>query len=253
MKIGFSALIAILSTVQLMAQGNRQQVVHLSQPGKTFTLNVNIGRAAINVTGYDGKDVIVGIDTDETRGREKVEVTAREKNNEVTVESPDRKKVRLNIKVPQTQGIFKLSSINGGRIMISDVTGNLEIQNKSGGISALNISGSVIAGTLSGSIAVSFKKVDPTTPMAFSTISGAIHITFPADLKANLKIKSDYGKLYSDFELTRDPAHLQTLKIERDGFYHMPADDWIYGRTNGGGPEMLIKNTNGTIYIRKVR
>jgi len=249
MKTGCLALIAILSCSRLMAQGDRQLVVHLSQPGKTFTLNVNISRAAINVTGYYGKDVIVGIDTDETKSREKVDVTAHEKNNEVTVEAPDRKKVRLNIKVPQTEGIFKLSSVNGGRIMISDVTGNLEIQNKSGGISALNISGSVIAGTLSGSIAVSFKKVDPTTPMAFSTISGAIHITFPADLKANLKIKSDYGKLYSDFELTSDPPHLQTLKTERDGFYHMPVDDWIYGRVGGGGPEMLIKNTNGNIYI----
>jgi len=253
MKIGCLALIAILNTVRATAQDGRQLVVHLSQPGKTFTLNVNISRAAINVIGYDGKDVIVGIDTDETKSREKVDVTAHEKNNEVTVEAPDRKKVRLNIKVPRTQGIFKLSSVNGGRIMISDVTGNLEIQNKSGGISALNISGSVIAGTLSGSIAVSFKKVDPTMPMAFSTVSGGINVSFPADLKANLKIKSDLGKVYSDFDLVGDAAHPKLVRDEKDGVYHLSIDDWIFGRVGGGGPEFLIKNTNGNIHIYKTK
>jgi hypothetical protein len=246
-------LIILLNTLYVMAQGDRQLVVHLSQPGKTFTLNVNISRAAINVTGYDGTAIIVGIDTVEGKSHERVDVTAHEKNNEITVEAPDRKKVRLNIKVPQTPGIFKLSSVNGGRIMISDVTGNLEIQNKSGGISALNISGSVIAGTLSGSIKVSFKKVTPTTPMAFSTISGAIDITFLADLKANLKIKSDNSKVFSDFDLVADPAHSRAARDEKDGAYRLPTDDWIYGRVGGGGPEFLIKNTTGDIHIHKTK
>src|ERR1700761_4589192 len=163
-------LIIFFSNVRVIAQGYQQLVVRLSQPGKTFTLNVNISRAAINVTGYDGKDVIVGIETDETKGQERVDVTAHEQNNEVTVEAPNRKAVRLNIKVPETSGIFKLSSVNGGIIMVSDVSGNLELQNKSGGISALNISGSVIASTLSGRITVSFKNVEPGVPMAFSTV-----------------------------------------------------------------------------------
>ena len=253
MKTGFLVLIAILSCSRLLAQDDRQLVVHLSQPGKAFILNVNIGRAAINVTGYDGAAIIVGIDTAETRSRESVDLTAHEKNNEVTIGASGRKKVRLNIKVPQTPAIFKLSSINGGRIMVSDVTGNLELQNKSGGISALNISGTVVAGTLSGSIAVSFKKVDPTAAMAFSTLSGPIDITFPADLKANLKIKSDYGKVYSDFDLVGDAAHPRAVRDEKDGVYHLSIDDWIFGRVDGGGPEFLIKNTNGNIHIYKTK
>src|ERR1700761_4375162 len=114
-------LIIFFSNVRVIAQGYQQLVVRLSQPGKAFTLNVNISRAAINVTGYDGKDVIVGIETDETKGVKSVEVTAHEKNNVVTVEAPDRKAVKLDIKVPQTAGIFKLSSVNGGVIMVSDV------------------------------------------------------------------------------------------------------------------------------------
>jgi hypothetical protein len=251
MKIGCLALIAILSCSRLMAQGDRALLVHLSQPGKVFTLNVNIGRAAINVRGYDGKDVVINVETDEKNGRESMDVTAREKNNEVTVEAPRGKAIRLDIKVPQTEGIFKLSSVNGGTIVVSDVTGNLELQNKSGGIVAENISGSVIAGTLSGRVAVSFSSVDPSAAMAFSTLSGAIDITFPAILKANLKIKSDHGKVFSDFDLASDAAHPKPVRDEKDGVYHLSVDDWIYGRIGGGGPEFLIKNTNGNIHIYK--
>jgi DUF4097 and DUF4098 domain-containing protein YvlB len=236
-----------------IAHDSWQMVVHLSEPGKLFTLNVNIGRAAIHVSGYNGNDVIVRVETDEAKGREDVDVTTHERNNEVTIEAKRGKAIRLDIKVPQTKGIFKLSSVNGGRIMISDVNGNLELQNKSGGISALNISGSVIASTLSGRVTVSFKKVDPATPMAFSTISGAIDITFPADLKANLKIKSDNSKVFSDFALLGDPAHPEAVRDKKDGAYRLSIDDWIYGRVGGGGPEFLIKNTTGNIHIYKTK
>jgi DUF4097 and DUF4098 domain-containing protein YvlB len=245
MKTGCLALIAILSCSRLMAQGDRQLVVHLSQPGKVFTLNVNIGRAAINVSGYDGAAILIQTDSPDA--------TVQEKNNEVTVDAPARKAVKLNIQVPETSGIFKLSSINGGTIMVSDVTGNLELQNKSGGISASNISGSVIASTLSGRITVSFKNVDPGVPMAFSTVSGGINVSFPADLKANLKIKSDLGKVYSDFDLVGDAAHPKVLRDEKDGACHLSIDDWIFGRVGGGGPEFLIKNTNGIIHIYKTK
>ncbi|MGN6639928.1 MAG: DUF4097 family beta strand repeat-containing protein [Mucilaginibacter sp.] len=141
--------------------------------------------------------------------------------------------MKLNIKVPKTAGIFKLSSVNGGTLMVSDVTGNLELQNKSGGIKALNISGTVIAGTLSGRIVVSFNKVDPGSPMAFSTISGAIDLTFPAELNAKFKVKCDHGRVYSDFPLTGDPT------------------DWRYAKAGDGGPEMLVKITTGMVHLYK--
>lgn len=235
-KIIIVLLILICSVAMATAQADRQLTVHLSSPGKSFTLIVNCSRAAISVMGYKGKDILIETDA--------LEVTAPEKHNEVTVIAPDRKAVKLNIKVPMTAGIFKLSSVNGGRIVVSDVTGNLEIQNKSGGISALNISGSVIAGTLSGRVIVSFKKVTPATPMAFSTVSGPVDLTFPADIKANLKIKSDNSKVFSDFELEA---------AQKDGAYYSAAKDWIYGRSGGGGPEFLIKNTTGDIHIYRTK
>ncbi|MGN6639927.1 MAG: hypothetical protein ACTHJ8_13535 [Mucilaginibacter sp.] len=60
---GFSlALLTLFTTFRLAAQSGQTLVIHLSQPGKVFTLNVNIGRAAINVSGYEGKDVLIEAD-----------------------------------------------------------------------------------------------------------------------------------------------------------------------------------------------
>ena len=89
--------------------------------------------------------------------------------------------------------------------------------------------------------------------MAFSTVSGGINVSFPADLKANLKIRSDLGKVYSDFDLVSDAAHPKVLRDEKDGAYHLSIDDWIFSRVGGGGPEFLIKNTNGNIHIYKTK
>ena len=33
--------------------------------------------------------------------------------------------------------------------------------------------------------------------------------------------------------------------------YQLKLDDWIIGKINGGGPEVLMKNMNGNIYVRK--
>ncbi|MES2111329.1 MAG: DUF4097 family beta strand repeat-containing protein [Bacteroidota bacterium] len=252
-KLVLAIILLFCNSLPAIAQDNKQLVVHLTEPGKLFTLNVNIGRAAIKVTGYSGKNVIVGVETDEAVGRIGAMVTAREKNNEVIVESQTSKAIKLDIKVPQTSGIFKLSSVNGGTIVVSDVKGNLELQNKSGGISALNISGSVIAGTLSGRITVSFKNVDSGVPMAFSTLSGGINVSFPTALKANLKIKSDHGRVYSDFDLAEDPGHPKAIRSGKDGVYRLSIDDWIYGRVAGGGPEYLFKITSGDIHIYRAQ
>lgn len=246
-------LILLFGTDRLAAQEGQQLVVHLSEPGKLFKLNINLRKAAIRVTGYDGKDVIICVQTKDTNARESIDLTAQERNNEVTVEEQHEKAIKLDIKVPQTTGIFKLSSVSGGRIVVSDVNGNLELQNTSGGITALNVSGSVVAGTISGIITVSFKSVDPGASMAFSTMTGGINVSFPASLKANLKIKSDRGKVFSDFDLVADPAHPKAVRDEKDGVYRLSIDDWIYGRVGGGGPELLFKNTNGNIHIYKAQ
>jgi hypothetical protein len=39
-------------------------------------------------------------------------------------------------------------------------------------------------------------------------------------------------------------------KIE-PGMYRIKKDDWVYGKINSGGPEMMMKNMQGDIYVKK--
>jgi hypothetical protein len=35
------------------------------------------------------------------------------------------------------------------------------------------------------------------------------------------------------------------------GMYKIKEDDWGYGKINGGGPEIMMKNMQGNIYVTK--
>jgi len=188
----------------------------LSNPGKPYKLDVGLINGSITVTGYEGKDVIIDIQSDEDKGGKggedrvngmrrlsggnNMDVQADENNNQVNVHGDGRKKTTLIIKIPQNEVNLKLSTINDGNIIASNVSGELEIINVNGFIKLTNISGSVVANTVNGKVEVTFKTIDPKAPMAFSTLNGNVDVTFPASLKANVKLKSDRGDIYTDFD-----------------------------------------------------
>src|SRR6202007_3462707 len=70
-----------------------------------------------------------------------------------------------------------------------------------GAVTLNNISGSAVAHALNEHVHVTFTKVNPQKPMAFSSLNGDIDVTFPADLKANVSIRSDRGDVFSDFDV----------------------------------------------------
>ena len=89
--------------------------------------------------------------------------------------------------------------------------------------------------------------------MAFSTLNGNVDVTFPASVKANVKLKSDRGDIFSDFDIDVDKGQPKTTRTSQNGMYHVKIEDWVYGKINSGGPEVMMKNMNGNIYIRKAK
>jgi hypothetical protein len=179
------------------------------------------------------------------------EITAKEADNTVTVNTgnPNRA-VDLDLKIPQDVKL-KLGTVNDGEIVVENVSGELEVNNVNDKITLTNISGSVVANTVNGDVNVTFKSVDPKAPMAFSTLNGDVNVTLPADTKANLKLKSDNGDVFSDFDVDIDKTPAKVDKITEPGMYKIKKDDWVYGKINGGGPEMMMKNMQGDIYVKK--
>jgi len=87
--------------------------------------------------------------------------------------------------------------------------------------------------------------------MAFSTLNGNVDVSFPASAKSNLRLKSERGEIFTDFDIDIDKTQPKTELKKEAGMYQLKLDDWIMGKINGGGPEVMMKNMNGNIYVRK--
>jgi hypothetical protein len=250
------------------APAAQELTVPLSEPGKPFTLDARIFNGSITVQGYDGKDVVIDVHTekDEERsddnegggmkriGGGTLDFSAEEHDNAVSIHAPMSSKLKgITIKIPQGSTKIKLGTVQDGDIDVKDVSGEIEISNVNGSISATGISGSVVANTVNGEIVVKFKSIDPKAPMAFTSVNGKIDVLFPADIKADVKLKSDRGEMFSDFDIAVDKTQPKVEKSTEEHYYSVKIEDWVYGKLNGGGPEMMMKTMMGNIYIRKAK
>ena len=262
-------LMVLLCCTPLLAQ-TEQMTVPLTNPGKPYTLDVSLLTGSITVIGYSGADIVIDVTSEPSEDEEETsesengmkrisrtsgyEITANENGNVVSVHNNSfSNKINLNLKVPAQNVKLKLNTVNEGDIEVSDIKGEVEINNVNGAITANRIAGSVVASTINEDVKVVFVSVAPGAAMAFSSLNGDVDITFPADTKANLKMKSDMGEIYSDFDVAVDKSQPKVNRTAETGMYKLNVDDWVYGKINGGGPEFLMKNMQGNIYIRKER
>jgi len=196
---------------------------------------------------------------DKAKGMQKFNITStgltvEEENNfvEIDVETM-RRAVDLIIQVPKKASL-KLDCMNNGDIKIDNVEGEFECENLNGSITLTDVSGSVVANTLNKDITVSFMKVTPGKSMSFSTMNGDVDVTLPQNTKATLKLKSDMGDIYSDFDMSK---HKIVRKVDKEdsrskgGKYKIKIENSMQVKLNGGGPEMQFTTFNGDIYVRK--
>jgi len=242
--------------------------VPLSDPSRPATLKVSTLNGGITVEGYAGKEVVIvvaagGEESDHHAHRRSAEGMRRipnlglglsvdEENNVVRVEGRrPGNEGSLLIQVPAHSSLH-LGSVNGGEIRVSGVEGEIELAHVNGGIAAREVAGSVTAHTTNGDIKVVLRRVGPDKAMAFSTLNGDVDVTFPADLKANVRVRSDRGEIYSDFEILTH-GHAVTRETRKEGKRHIELEQEMQGTIGGGGPEILFKTFNGDIYIRRGR
>src|SRR5258707_8881272 len=262
------ALASLVAMAQpLGAQSDNKVTVPLTDPSRPVTLRAHLVSGSITVKGADVKEVIVEArargDEAHTGGRaegmKRIPMTStglniEAENNNVRISTDSyQRTVDLTITVPVHTSV-SLHSVNDGNIVVSGVDGDLDINNVNGEVDLKNIGGSVVAHALNGHVVATFNRVDPTKPMAFSSLNGDIDVTFPADLKANVSLRTDNGEVYSDFDIKVQPnMPQQTVEDDRGrgGKYRMKVDKNVRGTINGGGQEIQFKNFNGNIYIRK--
>lgn len=267
------ALLFVFATCAALCQDQPDRVnVPFSDPSRPKMLKASVLNGSITVKGYDGKEAIV-----EARGegsgrhrRERAErsdgmhridvggsgLSVEESDNVITVGTRSiNESVEINIQVPFNTSL-KLHDVNGGEISVDHIVGDVEVDVTNGKATATHISGSAIVHALNDRVLVTLDKVTADKPMSFSSLNGDIDVTLPADLKAKVKLKSDNGAVYSDFDIQVDAASRKPIVQDSSsghGKYRVQFDRATYGLINGGGPEIQLTTFNGNIYIRKAK
>lgn len=165
--------------------------------------------------------------------------------NTLTVVKASRHDGRYTIRVPKNASVmYEETNWTGGDLSIADLDGEIELKLNNGNATLTNITGPLVANTTSSDMIVKFSNLNQSKPSAISTVAGTVDIHLPANTKANFKLKTIQGEIYSDFD----------MNIARDGKSNLPrvsGGNNIEGRTNGGGVEMNLYTISGDMYIRK--
>ena len=257
-----TAFFAILIATPSFAQDDLR--VPLSNPGQPGVLKISSTFAdEIIVRAHNDKDVLFVIDgmddedemEDYSRnGLKKISrsgggLEVKENANVVEVRTSSHDDADVEVWVPANFSI-KLSATHGD-VVIEGVNGEHEISSTNGDIEMLDIKGSVVANTINGDIEVDLLEVTKDAPMSFTGLNGDVEVSLPAGTKFNGKMKTDFGDVYTNFDIKIDRVTNSSEVTDRDGTYTVVVNKWITGTVNGGGPEYLFKTLHGDIEIRK--
>jgi len=255
------------------AQDSPERVtVPFSDPSRPKMVKVSLLNGGITVKGYNGKEVIVESrsrdgdsgrrhpDRDVPPGMHRIYgggagLQVEESENTVTIGTERiNNSADITVQVPVDTSL-KLATVNGGNIVVDSVNGDVDVNNTNGAVTLNHISGSAIAHALNGKVIVTLDKVTPNKAMSFSSLNGNVDVTLPSDIKCNVRMKTDNGEIYSDFDVKLDSGQQPIVEDNRNnrGRYRVRFDHGMTGSINGGGPEIQFTTFNGNIYIRKAK
>src|ERR1041385_1805094 len=155
----------------------------------------------------------------------------------------------LEIEVPQKANLNLQTKL--GMVTVESVEGDIEVTSLNGRIKLTNVAGSVVADSMNGTVEVSFQNIAEGKPMSFTSMNGNVDVTLPAASKANLKMRTALGGIYTDFDVQMAAAG--TSPHDQGRPRGIRADRNISGTINGGGADFDLRSQNGNIYLRKAK
>ncbi len=241
-------------------------VIPLSDPDSIGTLEVNQIYGGMKILGYDGKEVIIVAKQKKFQTTQKMKnglrkiqnnslaLEAEEANNYVEVEAHNyrggnNEAMHLEIKVPR-QFNLKLSSINDGGIWVENVTGDMEVSNVNDDITLNLVSGSAVIDSVNGEIKATFERVTAGSQMAFTSFNGDVDISLPSDVKADFKMRTMQGEIYTGFDIDFDTSAPVIQKDTSEKSYRVKIEKWVSGTANGGGTEITLNSHQGDLILR---
>lgn len=105
-----------------------------------------------------------------------------------------------NIHVDGGNGTIKARSVSGN-VTLKNATGNISVSCVSGEVSVEGAKGTVTAKSTSGNVKVDLARVDGTSPLEFSSVSGNVVVSVPSGVGADVEMSTLSGSLHTDFPI----------------------------------------------------
>lgn len=215
--------------------------VTLSAPGQPATLNIDVTEAEIELTGGDGDTITVTSTPNEkdakknhANGLRRLDDSDRfdlsENKNIVSLTITGDSKPTLKVLVPRAVSLdakFK----QGANLKVKNLTGDVSITNPNGNVLIEDSAGAAVVYTSNGQVSAHYSYA-PTKLIALTSMNGAVDLRVPGDTKANVRLRTNGGAIFTDFDdtslkttkETEDPSdatrgNVLTLSIQQNGDY----------------------------------
>ncbi len=125
---------------------------------------------------------------------------------------------------------------SGGSIRIGKVEGEVKATTSGGSISVKEVMGTINASTSGGSVSAYITK-QPKGDCSLKTSGGSVSVHLAEDIKVDVDAKTSGGRVRTDFPVTV-VGELSKRKLQ--------------AKINGGGPELYLRTSGGSIKIYKI-
>ena len=187
-----------------------------SDPAKPGKIKLRVMWGDVTVIGADTAEVTIASNIKNRNAPERradglrrldseITYSASEKDNVISIELggeapfPPATDAAITITAPRTTSVVVQNSM-GGDVTLKNLAGDAEIRCLNGEVKLDQISGSALVETMNGEIHATFAKVAEGKPLSFTSMNGEVEVRVPADTKANVRLRTQNGAVYTDFD-----------------------------------------------------
>lgn len=187
------------------------------------------GLKLINGLGLDDNTGI-GLSVQKSDGMTIVDEISKRSNN------------RYLVKVPKGVIVaYQHSTPHGSKVVFTDISSEIEVKTNHSGVRLENVTGPMTISTVHGKIEAIFSSLKQDDPISIISSHGLVDVSLPSASKANVRLGSGWGEIYSDFEI--DMGKSENLRSY--------SSNEVRGKINGGGVDVNLSSSHGNVYLRK--
>ncbi|MFT4685547.1 MAG: DUF4097 and DUF4098 domain-containing protein YvlB [Neolewinella sp.] len=166
------------------------------------------------------------------------------------------------IYVPNTSVVKVVKSTHrGGDLEVDNFKGELDVSMMYHNVNMSNVYGPVAVNTVHGGIEAIYSSGPPAQDLHLHSTYGAVDVTLPKNVKADLRLSTNYGDIYTDFDIDVKANMKEAFKEDEhdddEGHGHDDCkcgsnSSGLTGSLNGGGKLISLRATYKDIYLRKL-